>query len=107
MKEKIIFIETSTAKKYQKILDIKEGFYPDAGQDEVMLLLRTDFGDGIEADIKVCNGNTPYVDPVLFNNGSEVCVGEVSDTLVGDYAFDYAGETYKVKIKIQKKQPWK
>ena len=47
-----------------------------------------DNGEGeIEADIKVCDGANPFVDPVLFQDGSEVCCLECADTLVGEYIF--------------------
>jgi len=56
------------------------------------------FGDGIEADIKVCGVKethdaeedecTPYVDAVLFENGSEIgCIEPSFDTLEGEYLF--------------------
>ena len=106
MQEKTILIDSKTAKKYQKILDIKEGFYPDAGEMEVLVLLKTSFGDGIEADIKICNGDTPFVDPVIFQNGQEIQCLEVRDKLVGAYIFEFDGEQYKVKVKSHKKEIW-
>ena len=57
--------------------------------------------DGIEVDLKVCNGSEdsgPYVDAVLFHSGSEACVLEVSDTLLGSYLFYYNGTTYIVHV---------
>lgn len=45
-----------------------------------------------EADIKVCNAPSPYVDPVLFEViegiGHEVYVGELTDSLLGEYHFN-------------------
>lgn len=51
-----------------------------------------------EVDIKICNGDKPYVDPVMFDSGSECCVGEVSDTLLGDYHFDMGEVKYIVRV---------
>lgn len=53
---------------------------------------------GLEADIKACNGDSPYVDPVLFREGNEVeCLG-VEDTFEGVYDFIYEGKLYRVDI---------
>jgi hypothetical protein len=70
---------------------------PDTGECEVIKTYTADFGNGWEADIKVCNGDPPFIDPVLFENGNEVAVIEVTDTLEGEYIFDVE-ETFKVII---------
>lgn len=57
------------------------------------------FGNNIEADIKVVNGDGPYVDPVLFDNGSEVCcLQDPSENLDGEYIFEYKNKTYTVLV---------
>ena len=55
----------------------------------------------IEADIKVCNGDTgPYVDAILFCDGNEKVVLEPSfETFDGLYTFEYAGKKYQAVIK--------
>lgn len=64
--------------------------------------MTVDFGKGIEADIKVCfERETTYVDPVLFHNGCEVSVGEVSYELLGEYEFEYEGIEYVVEVVIE------
>ncbi len=56
------------------------------------------FSNGMEADIKVCNGNSPYVDAVLFKDGSEVSVLDVSENILGLYDFKYKNDTYLVIV---------
>ena len=76
---------------------------PDAGLDEVMNTFTANFGNGIEADIKFCNGDTgPYIDAVLFQDGSEVHVLEPSDILDGEYPFEYKDVTYVVDVRPKK-----
>lgn len=55
----------------------------------------------IEADIKVCNGDTgPYIDAVLFCDGNEQAVLEPSfEQFEGTYIFHYAGNKYQVTIR--------
>jgi hypothetical protein len=78
-------------------------FLDSPGEDRVATLatFTADFGNGIEADIKVCQGDPPFVDAVLFDNGCEVCLREVSDRLEGEYLFDHAGQQYQVTITSQ------
>lgn len=57
------------------------------------------FADGYEADIKVVSGDGPYVDPVLFDNeGREMCVGDVSDQLDGEYIWYTDEKQYTLKV---------
>jgi hypothetical protein len=60
---------------------------PDSGPYEVVKTYTADFGDGWQADIKVCNGEPPYVDPVLFLDGNEITCIEIADNLNGEYHF--------------------
>ena len=73
----------------------------DAGDCEVLRTLTFDFGGGIEADVKVCNGDTgPWVDSVLFEHGDEVQVLEPSDMLAGEYPFEHPdGRKFNLEIK--------
>ena len=74
---------------------------PDAGECEVLKTYTANFSDGIEADIKVCNGDTgAWIDAVLFDYGNEINLLEPRYTLVGEYIFD-AGTygTFTVIIK--------
>jgi len=104
-------IPKKLVKELQSILDIKEGYYEGAGRDEIIYVICIGFPNNIEAEIKVCNGNTPYVDPVLFevvqektasgetiNIGVEVGLLDVRDELLGEYHFEYNGDKYIVKL---------
>ena len=74
---------------------------PNYGRDEVPLIKTAKFTSikGLEADIKCCNGDSPYVDPVAFIDGHQVCVLEVDDTLEGEYWFNLGkGEYYVVEV---------
>lgn len=68
-------------------------------EDDTIQTFTANFHDSsIEADIKICNGDGPYLDAVLFDGGSEVCVLDVGDEIEDEYVFDYDGEIYKVII---------
>ena len=66
--------------------------------EDVPIKFTANFGDGIEADIKVCNGDPPYVDPVLFAAGNEVSVLDCDDDVQGSFPFDYNGKQYIVIV---------
>lgn len=87
METKLIKINPDTARLIINVLETKEGYYPDCGRDEIIFKSTAVFKNGIEADIKVCNGDTPYVDPVLFDDGSQACTLEVTDSFFGEYIF--------------------
>jgi hypothetical protein len=75
----------------------------ETGIDDIIQTFTANFGNGIEADIKVCNGDGPYIDPVLFEDGNEVVVGEPSWILDGVYDFEYMNEIYRVVIEGKRK----
>jgi len=99
--EQVILIPEEEAIQMEKILSIEEGYYEDTGRDEVIKTYSTKFctpyGD-YGVDIKVCNGDNPYVDPVLFQitkdeNGREVWHEmfplDVCEDLLGEYEFEF------------------
>ena len=68
--------------------------------EDVPLVKTARFGSCVDADIKLCNGNGPYVDAVLFQGGNEVMVLEPEfETMVGEYVFDYGGAEYVITVK--------
>ena len=74
-------------------------FVEDAGRDELLYSFSVSFGNGIEADIKVYNGDGPFVDAILFHDGSEVFIMEPCvEQLDGEYIFEYLGHKYIVNI---------
>lgn len=62
------------------------------------------FANGYEADIKlvICEEDSPFVDPVLFDSvGHEICVLEPDfDSFDGDYVFPVNGEIFTVKVSV-------
>jgi hypothetical protein len=96
-----IKIRKKEAEKMERILSIEEGHCPDYDPVAVIKTYTAKFSNGFEADIKVCNGDTPFVDPVLFNEkGIEICVGEVEDTLLGEYHFEYGEDVFVVTVEV-------
>jgi hypothetical protein len=60
-----------------------------AVKNDVMKTFTVSFPDGYEADIKLCNGEPPFVDAVLFNQGQEVArLDSDSNRIEGEYTFD-------------------
>lgn len=58
------------------------------------------FNTEMVMDIKVCNGDTPFVDAVLFDDGAEVDYEDtVRSTLLGEYITKDSGVAYKVIVK--------
>lgn len=99
MLTKVIRISLEEIERLQAFLDSK-------GKDVVdtVATFTAKFDDGIEIDIKVCDGNPPFVDAVLFQDGSDVGCLDVTDTLVGEYIFHLLGnnteEIYKVIVVV-------
>ena len=107
-----IKIPKAQAKELQAFLDSKG----EGGCDVVETFSAHFVEQGIGVDIKVCDGDTPYVDPVLFEvvettDPSEIKAGikynwhelgpiEVSDELVGEYYFEDGDDEYIVNVEV-------
>lgn len=56
-------------------------------------------------DIKCCGvhdeNEEAWAEAVLFYRGSEVAVSEVEDELLGEWMFEYNGETYIAVVKME------
>ena len=93
-------METVTIVISNKEADLMQSFLDSEGEDSVGTIQNytADFGGGLEADIKVCKGDPPFVDAVLYANGSEVQVMDVSDELLGEYLFYHNGKVYAVIV---------
>ena len=83
-----------------KEADLMQAYLDSDGEDSVgtVQTYTADFGDGVEADIKVCKGDPPFVDAVLYDKGSEGQLMDVSDELLGEYLFYYDGKVYAVTV---------
>lgn len=89
------------ADKMGEILEITEGRCPDFKDGAVISTLTATFENGYQADIKICNGDTPYVDNVLFDgNGCEIDCPEISESLLGDYEFESEDDTFEVEVVV-------
>ena len=95
--EKTILVPKAELDEINRLLSLIT--MPDTGADEVIKTCTAVFHDGIEADIKVCNGDPPFVDPVLFQDGGQVAVMEVAEELDGEYIFDLDEDQYVVIVK--------
>ena len=73
-------------------------------QRDETITLTAKFDNGYEADIKtvICEEDSPYVDPVLFNPfGSEVCASGVEEgPIQGEYVFESDSDTYTVIVGV-------
>ena len=68
-------------------------------EDATLETFTANFGNGIEVDIKVCSGQTNcFVDPILFDHGSEAVTNDTEDQLDGIYLFEYESNTYVVVV---------
>lgn len=97
MQTKIIKISNALNRELQSFLD-------SVGEDKVdtIYTLIAQFHNGIEVDIKVCNGDKPYVDAVIFGYGHDLGCLDVGDTLLGEYIFeDILGDTYKITVELE------
>lgn len=99
MKRVRLQIEKALAGKLQCMLDSGEQV---SGEKECAVLheFTANFGDGIEADIKVCNGDSgPWIDAVLFDGGQELLVLEPEfERVLGEYTFRLNDEIYTVEL---------
>ena len=88
-----IYIDTMEADLMQQYLDSD-------GEDKVgtVQIYTAIFSGDVEADIKVCDGDPPFVDAVLYDEESEVGLIQLSDELLGDYEFFYNGKIYTVTL---------
>lgn len=96
-----IGVTQAVADEMEGILSITEGRHPDYKDGAVIATFIATFENGYEADIKVCNGDTPYVDNVLFDsNGNELDCPEIAETLLGKYEFEAEGDTFEVELVV-------
>ena len=61
--------------------------WPEDADKQIFKTFTANMGEGWEIDVKVCNGDIPYIDAVLFYNGQEVSCDASEDTILGEYQF--------------------
>ena len=69
-------------------------------QDQKFFSITAEFGDGFEADIEVCSGQSnAFLNPVLFLNGQEIaCIQDCSEHLDGEYCWSWKDQEFVVNI---------
>lgn len=98
--EATIQISPEDAKLAEEVLAVEDGYFEDYDEDATIRTFTAHFSDGSEADIKLCNGNTPWVDSVLFDqNGRQIALCDPGDSLFGEYVFEVDGTEYMVNVK--------
>jgi hypothetical protein len=72
----------------------------DYKRDGVIETITATFPNGFQMDVKVCNGDTPWIDAVLFNpNGIEIAVEQPSDgPIEGEYYLQDGEDEYILTI---------
>ena len=83
-----------------KEADLMQTYLDSDGEDSVghIQTYTANFDNGMEVDIKICKGDPPFVDAVLYHEGEEVQLLDVTDELLGEYLFYYEGELYSVSL---------
>lgn len=82
-----------------RALAITNGTFPERDQYDTIETVTVEFPNGMQADIKCCNGDTPYVDPVLFDaNGTELQTLDVEDDFLGEYWFEQGNVNMIVEL---------
>lgn len=112
--ENTMIVKNDVADKMQSILNIEEGHYDGCDRDSTILSFISPFNTtygNFELEVKVCNGNTPYVDTVLFHvsknestgekSWEEVNTLEISDELLGEYQFELKAGGQEIILTLQ------
>lgn len=95
-----IIIPAEIAKYIKDVLEIEEGCCPDFDEDAVIYTATARFPNGYEADIKLCNGDTPWVDPVLFDeSGRQEALLDPDEDFFGEFRFEAGDGEYIVDVK--------
>lgn len=92
---RVIYVEADEVDLMQAYLD---SVVTDGHQTGTLNTYTTIFEGDVQADIKVCKGDPPFVDAILYDSGSEVELLEVTDVLLGEYVFYYDGQVYTVVV---------
>lgn len=100
--KEVIKIPKKEVEELQRLLDLEEVDFEeeDVEEDSVLLEEAVIFDNDFKVLISVCSGqNNLYVSSSLFDpEGYEVCIGEVSFELLGEYRFEYNGDEYVVYV---------
>lgn len=97
MKTTLITLDDAKARELQQILDSGR-LYDCVKSGDTIAVFTAEFGGGFSADIKVVNGEPPYIDAVLFKNGCEVYMVEPHEFLLGVYVFECLNKEFRVRL---------
>jgi hypothetical protein len=75
---------------------------PNYRDDETIASFTADAGGGREVEVKVVNGDPPYVDAVLFRGHTEIAVCEPGEQLDGEYLFDVDDGEMTVTVVVER-----
>lgn len=99
---RVITIPETEVRRMQKFLESKGEDRVETIETYTVRFEDSEEGD-VQIDVKVCQGNPPFVDIVLFQDGNDVGCLEPTDILVGKYVFqDVLKDTYEVTVMEQK-----
>lgn len=102
-KKQTLKLAQTTIDRVNRILTMtgKELYVKYGYKRDETLCWTVDFGDGIQADIKVviCDEDeTPYSECILFDHSSEVVCSDCGDKLDDEWTFEYNGDTYTITV---------
>lgn len=97
MKKTVKYLNKKAVKKVNAVLRARKRV---PSKKDVLFSITARWPDGTQADIKLVNGDPPYIDPVLFDeHGEEIALGEPeAKTIEGTYRWDADEDIYELKI---------
>jgi hypothetical protein len=99
MHDTTLLVDAHVVQKMNRILN--GPCVEDTKHDATIQVFTTSFPNGVEADIKVCNGDSsPWIDAVLFDqDGNEIALQEPSGwPLNRDWEWEDDGEKYVLHL---------
>jgi hypothetical protein len=96
---KHVYVDKSTLEESNAIL--AAGKLEHTAED-LLVVITVEFDNHFFAEIKLVNGDPPYVDPVLFDlEGCEVATASPeATTLEGTYKWKFSNDEYIAHVKI-------
>lgn len=101
--KKILSIPVAEVQRYNALMQASSVDYEaeDISRYATVCSWTVPFGDGYEADVKVCSSDTNdplWCEIVLFKNGSEVSCTDTCEDLIGTWTLEAKGNTYEIEI---------
>jgi hypothetical protein len=84
---------------FLKALAIKEGYLDGHGRCDPIIVKTVRFQNGNEIDFKLCNGDTPWCEMVLFDDrGSELTCSEPFSDINTTQELTFGDEVYSIVV---------